>query len=353
MNRQMVRMVTGINLLAGCLLIQGCGLFGKKGATTETVEPIPADTPAVEVEAVDKAPAIAPLPPARVETSSPMELPDVRMSTPYSVKKGDTVSGIAYRYGLRWQDVLAVNPGLKPSRLRVGQIIQLPGDVNLARPVAARPDVRPAQTGRKTITSTPKAAGDSVVYKVKSGDSLSVIAYRFGVRVKAIKQANNLKSDRIYVGQKLKIVGATKTPTGFSSATAKPNRKRATAANVKAPEIKSATPAVKPAAEKAKPAETAKPAPAKADVKPATPAPEAKPAATTPATPAPEVKPAAAPAKPAEPPMDVYTVKEGEDLYGVAVRWGVTPSKLREVNNLPADAVLKQGQTLKIPPQND
>ncbi len=38
MNRQFVRMVAGANLVAGCLLLQGCGMFGKKpsdqGATT-------------------------------------------------------------------------------------------------------------------------------------------------------------------------------------------------------------------------------------------------------------------------------------------------------------------------------
>jgi len=43
-----------------------------------------------------------------------------------------------------------------------------------------------------------------------------------------------------------------------------------------------------------------------------------------------------------------YTVKEGEDLYVVAIRFGVSPSHLRILNNLSA-ADVKPGTVLKIP----
>ncbi|GAE47987.1 C40 family peptidase [Mesobacillus boroniphilus] len=42
-------------------------------------------------------------------------------------------------------------------------------------------------------------------YLVKSGDTLSKIAFQHGVTVTSIKQWNNLKSDLIYVGQKLML----------------------------------------------------------------------------------------------------------------------------------------------------
>lgn len=42
-------------------------------------------------------------------------------------------------------------------------------------------------------------------YKVRSGDNLSKIAKRHGVTVDAIKKANNMSSDRLSVGQKIKI----------------------------------------------------------------------------------------------------------------------------------------------------
>ena len=42
-------------------------------------------------------------------------------------------------------------------------------------------------------------------YLVRSGDSLSVIAQRFGVTVAALKANNGLRSDTIHIGQTLKI----------------------------------------------------------------------------------------------------------------------------------------------------
>ena len=50
-------------------------------------------------------------------------------------------------------------------------------------------------------SNTPK----TVNYKVKYGDSLSKISYKFGVRVSDIRKWNSLKSDLIKVGQNLII----------------------------------------------------------------------------------------------------------------------------------------------------
>lgn len=349
MNRQTIRVVTGANLLAGCLLLQGCGLFGNKKGP-EPIEPVPADNPTVEVQPIDtQTPTQTPT--VRVAPLEPVQLPEVQMTTPYSVVKGDTISGIAYRYGLRWQDVVAVNPGINPTRMRIGQIIQLPGQVNLAHPVARPAATRrrasaPRMTAPKTTKASVPADAKTVTYYVKSGDSLSVIAYRFGVTIASIRSANNIKGDRINAGQKLKIVNPKKSYK--SSAPVVSSRKRATATNIKAPVIKSrsktakkATPA--PVTTKAKPT-------APAFEKPAAPAPEKVEEVKSVEAPV-EAKAEPAPAKPATPPLDVYTVKEGEDLYAIAIRWGVTPSKLRELNNLSVDADLKPGQTLKIPPQ--
>lgn len=54
----------------------------------------------------------------------------------------------------------------------------------------------------KVISSTPKK---SKTYTVKSGDTLSRISQKYKVTVAALKRKNNLKSDVIRVGQKLKI----------------------------------------------------------------------------------------------------------------------------------------------------
>lgn len=61
----------------------------------------------------------------------------------------------------------------------------------------------------KAVASRPSAPasrqGPGREHTVESGHTLSAIAQAYGTTVSAIKKANNLKSDNIYVGQKLFI----------------------------------------------------------------------------------------------------------------------------------------------------
>lgn len=60
---------------------------------------------------------------------------------------------------------------------------------------------------KKTVSSRPAAPsrGAGREHVVESGHTLSAIAQAYGTTVDAVKKANNLKSDNIYVGQKLFI----------------------------------------------------------------------------------------------------------------------------------------------------
>ena len=44
-----------------------------------------------------------------------------------------------------------------------------------------------------------------------------------------------------------------------------------------------------------------------------------------------------------------YTVKEGDDIVGVAIAWGISPSQLMDLNNLKAGEAIAPGQVLKLP----
>ena len=66
------------------------------------------------------------------------------------------------------------------------------------------------QDGRETVNGRPVSTGSSstgqwVYYKVKSGDNLGKIAKKYHCTVKQLKSWNNLKSDRINIGQRLKV----------------------------------------------------------------------------------------------------------------------------------------------------
>jgi LysM repeat protein len=298
-----------MGLVASFMLMQGCSYFG--GSKTEEPTQVIPVTPEVKPEPVEPV----------------VEIKTVASTTAYTIVRGDTISGVAASYGLRWQDVVAVNPGISPNKIRVGQVIQLPGQVDLSKKVAVKKVTAPKSTAPKT--SAPKnskeSIGPSTVYVVKSGDSIGGIAHRHGVKADAIRKANNLTNDKLSVNQKLTIPGAKKADGSKAKADVK---------KVEPPKVEVA--------------------PVPTEVKPV----EVTPVSGTNATPAPEgVTPPPAPvdagAMPAPAPApagntQTYTVKEGEDLYAVAIRWGVSPSDLKALNNL-TSTDLKAGMVLRIP----
>ncbi|MBN3215089.1 N-acetylmuramoyl-L-alanine amidase AmiB [Pectobacterium polaris] len=111
-------------------------------------------------------------------------------STRHTVARGETLSSIARRYGVSLSAMRDVNK-LNKDIVWVGQRLNIPA------------------TGTKQTASTPapkKAA--PVKHKVVKGDSLSAIAARYGVSMKEIQQANNMRSGTVQLGQTLVIPSA-------------------------------------------------------------------------------------------------------------------------------------------------
>jgi N-acetylmuramoyl-L-alanine amidase len=119
-----------------------------------------------------------------VVVHQPKVAPVVAKPVVHQVKRGESLSVIAQRYGKTVKELKAYNH-LASTSLRVAQRLKIPaGDDNKATaPVKAKP----------------------FIYKVKKGESLSVIASRFGTTVNALKKHNNLGSSSLWVGQKIKV----------------------------------------------------------------------------------------------------------------------------------------------------
>ncbi|MBK3332881.1 LysM peptidoglycan-binding domain-containing protein [Persephonella atlantica] len=98
----------------------------------------------------------------------------------YTVKRGDNLGKIAKRYNVSVKSIIKANNLKKPYIIRPGQKLKIPV--------------------RKTATT--KCV---LKHKVKRGESLIKIAKKYRVWVKDIKKLNNLKSDKLYVGQVLCI----------------------------------------------------------------------------------------------------------------------------------------------------
>jgi LysM repeat protein len=117
----------------------------------------------------------------------------------YTIVAGDTISGIAARFGFSASTLLAAN-NLKPtSIIYPGQSIVIPG-----KPVPAS-SVVPAPTTPVVASPAPPLASS---YVIRAGDTVSGIAARYGVSAQAVLDANGLGwSSTIYVGRTLTIPG--------------------------------------------------------------------------------------------------------------------------------------------------
>lgn len=135
----------------------------------------------------------------------------------YKVKAGDTLFGIANRYGVDKKKLMELNDFNVDTKVNVGQTVLLPASAKLIT-ITDKPKstIEKVTTTVKstTVKTTPKTEvkdkTDNTVdfseYVVKSGDSLSVIANRYQTTVSGLTKINQLTSNSaLKPGQKLVV----------------------------------------------------------------------------------------------------------------------------------------------------
>ncbi len=170
----------------------------------------------------------------------------------YIVKKGDSLYSIARQYNTTVEELMRLN-NLTSSSLSIGQQLKVPAEVNppitdnyIINTVKAGDSLYsierqynttvnelmdynnlttnllsvgqklkvPTEVQVNPPTSTPEPGG--ITYTVQRGDSLYNIAGRYNTTVDAIMKLNNLNSTSLSIGQVLKIpLGNTNTETRY------------------------------------------------------------------------------------------------------------------------------------------
>ena len=116
----------------------------------------------------------------------------------YKVKSGDYLGKIASKYGVTVAQIKSWNR-LKSNNIQIGQTLYI---YRNGGPVISQGSTGGSSSSSSSSSSKPK----TVIYTVKSGDSLYKIAKNYpGVSAEDIKKANGLSSDAIRAGQKLTI----------------------------------------------------------------------------------------------------------------------------------------------------
>lgn len=111
-----------------------------------------------------------------LKLKAPDANPKASTNKAYTVKSGDTLSGVASKNGTTVEALQNLNSIKNANLINIGQVIKLPGT----------------------------AASSGETYTVKSGDTLSGIALKMGSTVKKLQDKNGIKeANKIYVGQKI------------------------------------------------------------------------------------------------------------------------------------------------------
>lgn len=164
--------------------------------TTFTITPIlptPATTVAPTIAATNTEPVPA------TATPEPVTQP-AGTPTTHEVQAGETLGEIALRYGVSVEALLAENGLDSAEFLQIGQELKLP--------------TAEAEAATAT-TSLPQGERTHIV---EAGDTLGGIALQYDVSVEALKQANDLDSDIIQLGQELTIPGEDAATTAPETA---------------------------------------------------------------------------------------------------------------------------------------
>ncbi|MEJ5945868.1 LysM peptidoglycan-binding domain-containing protein [Pseudokineococcus basanitobsidens] len=239
-----------------------------------------------------------------------------RATTTYTVRRGDTVSGIAARTGTSQRAIVEANGLDARASIREGQVLRLTGGA-------------PAPT-----RSTPAPTRATTTYTVRRGDTVSGIAARTGTSQRAIVEANGLDARAsIREGQVLRLAGGAPAPTRSTPA---PTR-ATTTYTVRRGDTVSGIAARTGTSQRA--IVEANGLDARASIR------EGQVLRLT-GGPVPAAAPT--PAAPAQP--GSYVVRPGDTLSTIARRQGTTVAALRQVNpGVGADGLIRVGQRLSVP----
>ncbi len=111
----------------------------------------------------------------------------------YKITSGDTLFSIARKYKVSIADLVKLNHIGSKKPLHPDDILKIPtkGYVEASKEAVAK--------------------NNKTVYKVKSGDTLSVIAKKFNMSLKKLKSLNNLRGNKLKKGMELTVIGRAKS----------------------------------------------------------------------------------------------------------------------------------------------
>ena len=121
----------------------------------------------------------------------------------HTVVEGESIYVIAKKYGVTESDIYELNPKAKGALLQLKTVLLIP----------SKPK-KTAISDEKKKKNTSKNSESTEIHTAVAGESLYVIAKKYGISLEKIKEINpNLNPDAIQIGDKINIIPSKKTIT--------------------------------------------------------------------------------------------------------------------------------------------
>lgn len=148
--------------------------------------------------------------------STEIVIPEDKSRVSYTVKSGDNLVDIAELFDVRVSDLRNWNNLPYTTTIHVGQKLDIYVNSEQQNYYASIDSLSKIQ--RVGIIKG-DSEGEWLTHRINNGESLSSIAYKYGVKVNDLKDWNNLRSNRIIAGKKLKIWAGNKSALAASNNT--------------------------------------------------------------------------------------------------------------------------------------
>jgi len=119
--------------------------------------------------------------------------PLIAFAETYTVQKGDTLEKIARKFNVSVEEIKKANNIKDERKIRDGMKLEIPTSKTNSKTESKKTSKRESERNRE------------LTYVVQKGDTLETIAKKYGLTVKELMDYNDMKDEKIFAGDELKI----------------------------------------------------------------------------------------------------------------------------------------------------